>query len=492
MCMSKLTVILTCDRGNARQLAAPFVDSLLVDRVLVLAPRGLADVPAKVEVITTDRPSSGAAVQAAIDRVRTDYALFVDADTQVRLGQFALERLIDVAEQTGAGMVYADYWVSRDGNVSERVVIDCQLGSIRDDFAFGPLQLVSTAAARSAIETYGRIAETAFAGRYDLRLKIATDRALVRLPEFAYTVIESTASGGAGNSHFAYVDPRNAAVQKEMEQVATAHLCRIGAYLEPAFDSVPPSVGQFAVEASVVIPVRNRERTIADAVGSVLTQQATFEFNVIVVDNHSTDRTTHILRDIAASDPRLVHIVPARHDLGIGGCWNEAVFAEACGRYAVQLDSDDLYSGTDALERIVAEFRCGPYAMVIGSYRIVDFQLNELPPGIIDHREWTRENGRNNALRINGLGAPRAFVTELLRQHPFPNVSYGEDYAMALQFSRRYEIGRIYEPIYLCRRWEDNTDSALPPAKVNHYNTYKDRLRTIEILVRKRLNAERR
>jgi glycosyltransferase involved in cell wall biosynthesis len=312
------------------------------------------------------------------------------------------------------------------------------------------------------------------------------------LPEFAYTVIESTAGGGASNSHFAYVDPRNAAVQKEMEEVATAHLRRIGAYLEPAFDPVPPPAGQFAVEASVVIPVRNRERTIADAVNSVLTQQATFPFNIIVVDNHSTDRTTQILREIAARESRLVHLVPERHDLGIGGCWNEAVFAQACGRYAVQLDSDDLYSGTDTLERIVTEFRRGPYAMVIGSYRIVDFQLNELPPGIIDHREWTRANGRNNALRINGLGAPRAFVTELLRQHPFPNVSYGEDYAMALRFSRRFEIGRIYDPIYLCRRWEDNTDSALPAAKVNHYNTYKDRLRTIEILARKRLNAERR
>jgi len=398
--------------------------------------------------------------------------------------------MIDVAERTGSGMVYSDHWVDRDGAVSERPVIDYQLGSIRDDFAFGPLQLISTAAARRAIEMYGRIAETAFAGRYDLRLKIATDHAVIRLPEYAYTVIDSTGVGVV-NSHFAYVDPRNTAFQKEMELIATEHLRRIRAYLEPTFDSLPVSTGEFNVEASVVIPVRNRERTIADAVNSALSQKASFPFNVIVVDNHSTDRTTQILQNTAARDSRLIHIVPDRWDLGIGGCWNEAVFDKRCGRYAVQLDSDDLYSCPDTLEQIVAEFRRGPYAMVIASYRIVDFQLNQLPPGIIDHREWTRQNGRNNALRINGLGAPRAFVTELLRQHPFPNVSYGEDYAMALQITRRYEIARIYEAIYLCRRWEDNTDASLPPAKLNQYNVYKDRLRTIEIMARQRLNAER-
>lgn len=489
--MRKVTVVCTCGQGEVRQVTAPFSDSPLVDRVLVLMPGACADMPAHVEVIATDRPAGGAAIQTVLDRVRTDYALFVDAGAEVRLGQFALERMIDVAGQTQAACVYTDYWLRRDGVTSERPLADYQMGSVRDDFAFGPLQLVSTAAVRHAIEKYGCLADTSFAGRYELRLKLATDRAFVHLPEFVYTLIESNESGGAVNSHFAYVDPKNAGVQKEMEQIATVHLQRMGAYLKPVFEPLPQVKGDYTAEASVIIPVRNRERTIADAVRSALAQQASFPFNVIVVDNHSTDRTTQYLQEIAAHEDRLVHIVPQRRDLGIGGCWNEAVFSQACGRYAVQLDSDDLYSGTDTLERMVAEFKRGPYAMVIGSYRIVDFQLRELPPGVIDHREWTRENGRNNALRINGLGAPRAFLTELLRRHPFPNVSYGEDYAMALRFSRQYEIGRIYEPVYLCRRWEDNTDAALPPAKINQYNTYKDRLRTMEILARQGLQSHK-
>ncbi|MBF6569123.1 MAG: glycosyltransferase family 2 protein, partial [Candidatus Binataceae bacterium] len=272
--------------------------------------------------------------------------------------------------------------------------------------------------------------------------------------------------------------------QIEMERIATAHLKRIGAWLPPHFENVSDAAETFPVKASVVIPVRDRERTVLDAVQSALAQRADFEFNVIVVDNHSADRTTEILRGI--TDSRLKHIVPERRDLGIGGCWNEAIYSMHCGQYAVQLDSDDLYISDGVLRRVVAELEAGPYAMVVGSYTIVDFSLKEIPPGLIDHREWSRDNGRNNALRINGFGAPRAFNTSVLRRIGFPNVSYGEDYAVALRVSRNYEIGRIYDSLYLCRRWEGNSDSALPPEVANRYDRYKDWLRTIEIQARMR------
>jgi glycosyltransferase involved in cell wall biosynthesis len=301
----------------------------------------------------------------------------------------------------------------------------------------------------------------------------------VRIPEPLYGV--ETPSGA---SQFDYVDPRNRDYQIEMEAIATAHLKRIGAYLEPRFTPFDPAAVRHAFpnEASVVIPVRNRERTIAEAVRSALGQKTDFAFNVLVVDNHSTDRTGEQLRGIR--DPRVAVIVPERRDLGIGGCWNVAVSSPLCGRYAVQLDSDDLYATDDALTRIVDTLRAGPYAMAIGSYSLVDFQLAPIPPGLIDHREWTRENGRNNALRINGLGAPRAFATSVARRFGFPNVSYGEDYAMALRIGRDYDIGSIYDSIYLCRRWEGNTDSALPLETANRYDFYKDWIRTNEIRAR--------
>jgi len=286
----------------------------------------------------------------------------------------------------------------------------------------------------------------------------------------------------SGLKQFDYVDPRNRDYQIEMERIATEHLKRIGAWLEPRFEKVPAAPEAFPVEASIVIPVRNRERTILDAVHSALGQHVDFDFNVIVVDNHSTDRTTEILRNV--SDSRLRHLVPQRRDLGIGGCWNEAIYSPDCGRYAIQLDSDDLYIDDGVLRRIVSQLKAGPYAMVIGSYSMVDFSLSTIPPGLIDHREWTRENGRNNALRINGLGAPRAFDTSILRRFGFPNVSYGEDYAVALRISRDFEIERIYESVYLCRRWEGNTDSALPLEVANRYDSYKDWLRTMEIQAR--------
>lgn len=488
--MGKLSVIIVPGRAGLASVARPFIEAPQVEQVIALAPPGTETVSSRVSTIAADLPGSGAALRAALAQVKATHVLFVDGEDEIALGPNAPDRLIDVAEQTSAGMVYADHWTRLNGRTTETPVIDYQLGSLRDDFAFGPLQLYSHEAIRRAFDRFGPLADLKWAGRYDLRLRVSIDHALVRLPEPLYTVVQHQ-SADAAAAHFAYVDPCNADVQKEMERAVTEHLKRIGACLEPTFDAVPPPEKRFNLKASVIIPVRNREKTIADAVRSAAGQAAPFPFNVIVVDNHSTDRTTEILRELAARDAKVVHLVPDRNDLGIGGCWNHAVASPACGQYAVQLDSDDLYADEHTLARMVAAFESKPCAMVIGSYRPVDFAMNELPPGIVDHREWTRENGRNNALRINGLGAPRAFQAHLLRRHPLPNTSYGEDYAACLRMSRHWEIGRIYEPIYLCRRWEGNTDAALPVAKVNQHDTYKDRLRTIEVMARQRLNAGR-
>jgi GT2 family glycosyltransferase len=376
------------------------------------------------------------------------------------------ERMIQVMRDTGAG------WVYSDSNGQPR--INYQPGSIRDNFDFGAVVAVRA-------EAFEKGAEAHWSSLYDLRLRISGKFPVVRIPEPLYFSSVADARP-TGQKQFDYVDPRNRDYQIEMERIATAHLKRTGAYLEPRFEAVPQPSDSFAVRASVVIPVRNRERTILDAVNSVLAQKTDFDFNVIVVDNHSTDRTTEVLRGVG--DSRLVHLIPSRRDLGIGGCWNEAIYSARCGRYAVQLDSDDLYAGDSVLARIVGEIESGRYAMVIASYTMVDFSLKEIPPGLIDHREWTRENGRNNALRINGLGAPRAFDTSVLRRIGFPNVSYGEDYAVALRISRHFEIGRIYDSVYLCRRWEGNTDTALPLETANRYDAYKDWLRTVEIQAR--------
>jgi Glycosyl transferase family 2 len=378
------------------------------------------------------------------------------------------QRMIQVMRDTGAGWVYSD-------SVGQPR-IHYQTGSIRDNFDFGAVIAVRA-------DAFEKGAETGWSSLYDLRLRISGKYPVVRIPEPLYSAAAAD-TRPTGQKQFDYVDPKNRDYQIEVERIATAHLKRIGAYLEPRFESVPAPAEAFPVRASVIIPVRNRERTILDAVKSALGQKAGFDFNVIAIDNHSTDRTTEMLR--AAGDPRLVHLIPERNDLGIGGCWNEAIYSAHCGRYAVQLDSDDLYSNENALARIVGELEAGPYAMVIASYTMVDFSLKEIPPGLIDHREWTRENGRNNALRINGLGAPRAFDTSVLRRFGFPNVSYGEDYAVALRISRDYEIGRIYDSVYLCRRWEGNTDSALPLETANRYDAYKDWIRTTEIHARMR------
>jgi len=329
--------------------------------------------------------------------------------------------------------------------------------------------------------------EFRFAGLYDLRLKISQAYPIIHLPEMLYTEIEPD-TRKSGEKQFDYVDPRNRAVQIEMEDACTDHLKKIRGWLKPEFMEIRFDETEFDYEASVIIPVKNRVKTISDAISSVLSQQADFRFNLIVIDNHSTDGTTEIISEFTKKDERVIHIIPERLDLGIGGCWNEGIFHERCGKFAIQLDSDDLYIDNNVISRIVHAFYNQQCAMVVGSYKMVNFNLESLPPGLIDHKEWTPDNGRNNALRINGLGAPRAFYTPVIRSIRVPNVSYGEDYAVGLAISRHYRIGRIYEPLYLCRRWEDNTDAALDVNRSNAYNLYKDRLRTIELQARRQLN----
>lgn len=463
-----------------------FIDSPLVQKIFVVNNGSYSATHVKCEALQAPALTGGNLINHLLTRLNSDYLLFINQAQEITLGQAALERFIAVVEQTGAGLTYADFYEIKNGARAEHPVGDYQFGSIRDNFDFGAMLLFSTAAIRDAVQKFGHCPEVQWAGWYDLRLKVSINHPVFHIQEFLYTKTEADARQ-SGEKQFDYVDPRNQAVQKEMEQVATQHLKNLGAYLPPNFKTVPAATTNFPVEASVIIPVRNRVKTISDAVQSVLQQQTNFSFNIIVADNHSTDGTTEALARLAQKDQRVKPLVPARHDLGIGGCWNEALLSEHCGKYAVQLDSDDLYSDGHTLQKVVNEFRRGDYAMVIGSYKLVNVDLQEIPPGVIDHREWTPDNGRNNALRINGLGAPRAFRTDLVRQFLLPNVSYGEDYAIALRLSREYQIGRIYEPIYLCRRWEGNTDAALPIDKINRNDLYKDRIRTIEIMARQRL-----
>ncbi|MCX5819163.1 MAG: glycosyltransferase family A protein [Deltaproteobacteria bacterium] len=491
-----ITVVLPRSAGSRDEgFPNAFLRNPLIRKIVVLDAGGGSPLPVRCETLACDDPEGGRTWNALLASVATRYLLYFPR-TDVRPDPRATARLLAVAEATGAGMVYADYAEIHGETLREHPVNDYQQGSLRDGFDFGPLILISTAAARGALRKYGEIPPCRWAGWYDLRLKLSTDRELFHLPERLSVLAEAARAGAggtgtAGGGQFAYVDPRNRIYQQEMEGTATAHLKRIGAWLAPAFRDIPPSNHPFPVEASIVIPVRNRVRTVADAVGSALAQRTDFPFNVIAVDNHSTDGTTGILADLACRHSYLTHIIPERRDLSIGGCWNEAVFSEACGRYAIQLDSDDLYQGDDVLRRLVDALRRGNCALVVGSYTIVDGDLSEIPPGLIDHREWTEENGRNNALRINGLGAPRAFDTTILRGTGFPNVGYGEDYAVALRLSREYRIGRIYESLYLCRRLEGNTDAALTVEQANRHDAYKDRLRTIEIRARRRQNGVR-
>ena len=418
---------------------------------------------------------------------KADYALVYTKTTTLELGYMALERLLQIAQDTEAGLVYADHYQVKGGELVKALVIDYQKGSLRDDFDFGSVLFFDAAALKESVQ---RMTETyQHAGLYDLRLKLSQRYALVHANEYLYSEVEED-NRKSGEKQFDYVDPRNRDRQIEMEKACTQHLKEIGGYLEPHFKDIDFNQGEFEVEASVIIPVRNREATIGAAIESVLKQQTKFKFNLIVIDNHSTDGTTEAI-DAFKADGRVVHLVPERNDLGIGGCWNYGVNSTHCGKFAVQLDSDDLYKDEHTLQTIVDAFYEQKCAMVIGSYMMTDFDLNELPPGVIDHKEWTPDNGRNNALRINGLGAPRAFYTPVLRSIGLPNTSYGEDYAMGLNISRHYQIGRIYDVLYLCRRWGGNSDAALSIEKVNANNLYKDRIRTWELEARIALNKQR-
>lgn len=441
-------------------------------------------VPEGCTFVITDRLESSNTIVSIAENTDADYMMICTRHTTIGWGNNTLERFLRVADDTDAVMVYADHYKMVEGKMEKHPVIDYQSGSLRDDFDFGSLWCIKAQALADYIAQPDR-EEYQFAALYDLRLYLSRVGEIFHLNEFLYSEAELD-TRKSGEKQFDYVNPRNREVQIEMEKACTQHLGKVGALIDTTFYRQPDFGEQdFEYEASVIIPVFNREKTVADAVKSALGQKANFKFNVIVVNNHSTDRTGEILDELKADN--LIQIVPERTDLGIGGCWNEAINSSFCGKFAVQLDSDDLYSSPKTLQKIVDAFYKQKAAMIIGSYRMCDFDLNTLPPGLIDHKEWTDENGCNNALRINGLGAPRAFFTPLVRQIQFPNTSYGEDYALGLAFSRRYRIGRIYDELYLCRRWGGNSDAALSVEKVNANNLYKDRLRTMELKARQHM-----
>ena len=494
----KIDLFLPCEELDVAQEALlELHDNKTVQHINLLVSADFAashQVPDGCTFIVVDRLESSNTVSSIAENTDADYVIICTKATPIRWGLYALERFLRTADDTGAVMVYSDHYSVQEGKLEKHPVIDYQAGSLRDDFDFGSLWLVKAQNLLDYAAQQDR-QEYQFAGLYDLRLYLSRVGEIFHINEFLYTEDELD-TRKSGEKQFDYVNPRNREVQIEMEKACTHHLEKVGAlvdtnyYRQPDFDEQ-----EFEYEASVIIPVFNREKTIADAVKSALSQKTSFKFNVIVVNNHSTDRTGEILSEIAhemeerndKQAGRLVQIVPDRNDLGIGGCWNMAINSDHCGKFAVQLDSDDLYSSPKTLQKIVDAFHKQKAAMMIGSYRMCDFDLNTLPPGLIDHKEWTEDNGCNNALRINGLGAPRAFFTPLVRQIQFPNTSYGEDYALGLVFSRRYRIGRIYDELYLCRRWGGNSDAALSIDKVNANNLYKDRLRTMELKARQQM-----
>ncbi len=419
-------------------------------------------------------------IKKIAEKADADFVLlYTKYDTLVP-GMFAVERMTKLASDSGAGMVYADHYQVVDGKQANAPVIDYQFGSLRDDFDFGSVLLFNAATLKEAVAGIDK--EYEHAGLYDLRLRVSRLANLVHINEYLYSDVQQD-TRKSGEKIFDYVDPKNRGRQIEMEQACTEHLKAIGGYLAPEFEKIEFNKGEFEVEASVMIPVRNRIRTIRDAIKSVLSQKCNFKFNLIVVDNGSTDGTTEAIQEFK-DDERLIHIIPERKDLGIGGCWNLGAYHPKCGKFIVQLDSDDVYKDENTLQTMVNAFYEQNCAMVVGTYMMTDFNMNMIAPGIIDHKEWTPENGRNNALRINGLGAPRAFYTPVLRDVKVPNTSYGEDYALGLNISRNYQIGRIYEPVYMCRRWDDNSDASLDIVKMNGHNLYKDRIRTWELEAR--------
>lgn len=469
---------------RAKAIAASLYKCTAVKSVTFLSTEST---PVKdCDIMHIDSINSSSTLKKIAAASDAEYTMLYTKNNDFELGYFAIDRFIRIADDTKAGLLYADYYTTVDGIRSNTPVIDYQFGSLRDDFNFGPLMFFNTEVMKKAASGINK--EYAAAGLYDLRLRVSRIAPVVHINEYLYTDI-TVSTKPDGEAIFSYVDPKNRSVQIEMEEACTEHLKAIGGYLPPVFDRIQFDKCDFRNEASVIIPVRNRVRTIRDAIRSVLSQKTDFPFNLIIIDNHSTDGTSEAIKEFAG-DPRVIHIIPEREDLGIGGCWNVGANHPDAGKFCVQLDSDDVYADENTLAKMVKAFYDNNCAMVVGTYKLTDIDLNTIPPGIIDHREWTPENGRNNALRINGLGAPRAFYTPLLREIHVPNTSYGEDYALGLAFSRHYQIGRVYDVVYFCRRWEDNSDHALDIAKTNANNLYKDRIRTWELEARCRMYKE--
>lgn len=473
------------DAAQAKATIDGLRESALVNNIYLLATDAAATAVEGCTMVHIDALNSSDTMLKIAEAAKAPYTLLYTKYNNLVMGYFALDRFVRLAGDSKAGMMYADSYTVIEGKKSNAPVIDYQEGSLRDDFNFGSVLFFNTEVLKKAAA--GIDVHYTAAGLYDLRLRLSRIAPIVHINEYLYSDV-TVDNRKSGEKIFDYVDPKNRGVQIEMEKACTAHLKAVGGYLEPKFDEIDFNKGNFEYEASVIIPVRNRIRTIRDAIRSVLSQKTDFPFNLIVIDNHSTDGTTDAI-DEFKDDPRLVHIVPQRDDLGIGGCWNAGVQHPKCGKFAVQLDSDDVYSDENTLAKMVAAFYEQKCAMVVGTYMLTDIDKNPIPPGVIDHKEWTPENGRNNALRINGLGAPRAFYTPVLREIHVPNTSYGEDYALGLAFSRHFQIGRVYDVVYLCRRWEDNSDAALDIVKMNNNNLYKDRIRTWELQARRALVA---
>lgn len=456
---------------------------VLVNNIYLLSTENI-QLP-NCKTLTIKNLTESQTVKTIAQHSNGEFSLIYTSTDQLAFAQYGLERLYHLAKDSNAALLYSDYNIANQGGLSHHPNIDYQFGSLRDDFDFGPVLFYRSDILKKAVNDFEK--DYPFAGLYRLRLKASTLGNILHINEFLYTIFENE---DIPTNQFDYVDPKNRAVQIDMEAACTEHLKDINGYLKPVFKTLHLDRKIFENEASVIIPVRNRERTIEDAIQSVLNQKTKFKFNLIIIDNYSTDKTGEIIDRYAQKDTRVLHLIPERTDLGIGGCWNTGIDHPQCGKFAVQLDSDDVYQDEKTLQTIVDAFYNQQCAMVVGSYTLTDGDMQTIPPGLIDHKEWTEDNGRNNALRINGLGAPRAFYTPLLRTFHVPNTNYGEDYALGLYFSREYKIGRIMNSIYLCRRWEGNSDAALSLEKINANNLYKDKIRTFELMARINLNLK--
>ncbi len=482
--MSAIDIFITNDiTPGFESLVKELSENSLVSSIFILGEVDKTFNIPKIKNLISGPITQTETIKIIAEQTQSRFCMLILNNQEIKLGLNALERFHTVATATDAGWLYADYHEITDNKTIQHPLIDYQKGSLRDDFNFGRLIFIRSSILKKVVEDLQETFQ--FAGIYQLRLAISRYSELVRIPEFLYKVGELD-QRNSGSKIFDYVDPKNRNVQIEMEKAVTSHLKAINGYLPPRNEPVNFNV-EFPVEASVIIPVKNREKTIADAIESVLIQKTGFPFNLIIVDNFSSDQTSEIIKKYQSQSSKIIHIIPERTDLGIGGCWEIAIQDKNCGKFAIQLDSDDLYKDENTLQKIVDTFYKEQCAMVIGSYQMTNFKLEEIPPGLIDHREWTDENGHNNALRINGLGAPRAFFTPILRNVHIPNVSYGEDYALGLTISRSHRIGRIYDSLYLCRRWEDNSDANLSIETMNKHNFYKDKLRTIELMARVQL-----